>query len=210
MLNEVKATDTVPANQVFTAVEKAPQFPGDFGAFLGRNIRYPAVDKDNNVQGKVFIQFIVETDGSLDDFKVMRAPSETLGDESVRVLSTSPKWIPGYQNGKAVRVMYTVPISFTLSPPDDRKSKTLQAVEVVGYDKSDTTKQTLKIKNGINLTSPASEALIIIDGKEKTYEDMKLLDANKIESISVLKDESAKKIYGEKGKNGVIIVTTKK
>lgn len=206
-----QANDTVPVNQVFTAVEKEPQFPGDFGAYLGRNIRYPAVDKDHNVQGKVFIQFIVEKDGSLDDFKVLRAPSETLGDESVRVLSISPKWIPGYQNGKPVRVMYTVPISFALSPPDDRKSKTLPGTEIVGYDNADTTKQGVKAHSG-NLFSitPDKEPLVVIDGKEKTYEDLKLLNVNTIESINVLKDASATKIYGDKGKNGVIIVSTKK
>ncbi|MGN6178078.1 MAG: TonB family protein [Mucilaginibacter sp.] len=204
-----QATDTIP-NQIFTAVEKEPTFPGDFGAFLGRNIRYPAVDKDNNIQGKVFIQFIVEADGSLDDFKVLRAPSETLGDEAVRVLSTSPKWRPGIQNGRTVRVMYTVPISFSLSPPDDRKTKTLPGAEIVGYDKADTTKQGLRIQSWDSAKNPAAEALIIIDGKEKTYEDLKAMDVNTINSISVLKDKSAQKLYGDKGKNGVIIVSTKK
>ena len=205
-----KTNDTVPGNQIFTAVEKEPQFPGNFGAFLARNIRYPRVDKDNNVQGKVFIQFIVETDGSLDDFKVLRAPSETLGDESVRVLSASPKWEPGIQNGRPVRVMYTVPISFTLDPPDNKKSKTLQEVDVVGYDKADTSKVYKTRALTLYNITPAAEALIIIDGKEKTYEDLKLMNVNTIQSITVLKDESAKKIYGDKGKNGVIIVSTKK
>ena len=115
--NGDKVTEADP-NQIFTAVEKEPTFPGDFGAYLGRNIRYPAVDKENNVQGKVFVQFVVERDGSLTDIKVLRAPDESLGDEAVRVLKASPHWKPGIQNGKPVRVMYTVPISFTLSSDD--------------------------------------------------------------------------------------------
>jgi len=106
--------------------------------------------------------------------------------------------------------MYTVPISFALSPPDDRKTKMLQPVEVVGYGKADTTKQVFKIQSWDSAKNPAAEALIIIDGKEKTYEDLKAIDANTIQSISVLKDKSAQKLYGDKGKNGVIIVSTKK
>jgi protein TonB len=115
--NGDKVTEADP-NQIFTAVENEPKFKGDFGAYLSRNIRYPAVDKENNVQGKVFVQFVVEKDGSLTDIKVLRSPDESLGDEAVRVLKASPRWTPGIQNGKPVRVMYTVPISFTLSSDD--------------------------------------------------------------------------------------------
>jgi len=116
-INGDKVTEADP-NQIFTAVENEPKFKGDFGAYLSRNIRYPAVDKENNVQGKVFVQFVVEKDGSLTDIKVLRSPDESLGDEAVRVLKASPRWTPGIQNGKPVRVMYTVPISFTLSSDD--------------------------------------------------------------------------------------------
>lgn len=112
--NGDKVTEADP-NQIFTAVENEPKFKGDFGAYLSKNIHYPSVDKENNVQGKVFVQFVVEKDGSLTDIKVLRSPDESLGDEAVRVLKASPRWTPGIQNGKPVRVMYTVPISFTLS-----------------------------------------------------------------------------------------------
>jgi periplasmic protein TonB len=112
--NGDKVTEADP-NQIFNAVEIEPKFPGDFGAYLGKNIHYPPVDKENGVQGKVFVQFVVERDGSLTDIKVLRSPDESLGDEAVRVLKASPHWKPGVQNGKNVRCMYTVPISFTLS-----------------------------------------------------------------------------------------------
>jgi TonB family protein len=213
MLSEVVAKDTTPAvnDPVFSAVEKEPRFQGDFGDFLARNIRYPSVDKDNNVQGKVFIQFIVETDGTIDNFKVLRAPDQTLGAEAVRVLSISPKWTPGYQNGRPVRVMYTVPISFTLTPDDDSKAKTLTDVQVTGYAKQDTMKQTGRVITAIKFnTASYSEALVIIDGKQKTYDDMKLLDVNTIKSISVLSKDSAVKFYGDKGKFGAIVISTKK
>jgi len=104
--------------KVFTAVEFTPEFPGGeqaLGQFLQANIKYPKADKKNNVQGKVYIQFVVERDGSLTDFKIVRAPTEAMGNEVQRVLSLSPNWSPGIQNNKPVRVQYTLPVNFSLS-----------------------------------------------------------------------------------------------
>jgi len=104
--------------QVFTAVQFTPEFPGGeeaLGKFLQANIRYPKADKKNNVQGKVYIQFVVERDGSLTDFMIIRAPTEAMGVEVQRVLSLSPNWKPGIQNDKPVRVQYTLPVNFSLS-----------------------------------------------------------------------------------------------
>jgi protein TonB len=111
--NGDKVTEADP-NQIFTAVEKDPKFNGDFGAYLGKHINYPAVDKENNVQGKVVLTFVVEKDGSITDIKVLRSPDESLGEEATRVLKASPHWSPGIQNGRPVRVQYTIPVSFTL------------------------------------------------------------------------------------------------
>ncbi|MFD2873564.1 energy transducer TonB [Mucilaginibacter ximonensis] len=103
-----------------TAMQKPdvmPQFPGGlekFGQFLVNNVHFPAADRENGVSGKVFLTFMVETDGSLSNIKAIRAPSKTMADEGIRVLSISPAWTPGYANGKPVRVQYTVPINFTL------------------------------------------------------------------------------------------------
>lgn len=111
--NVTEATD----NQVFTAVEIQPEYPGGeaaLGKFLQKNIRYPSVAKENNVQGKVYIQFVVERDGSLTDIKVLREPGSGTGDEAVRVLKISPHWKPGVQNGKPVRVQFTLPVNFSL------------------------------------------------------------------------------------------------
>jgi protein TonB len=115
--NGDKVTEADP-NQVFTAVEVEPTNPG-FGAFLQKNMRYPGVDKENNVQGKVYLQFVVNTDGSVTNITVLRSPSETLSDEAIRCLKAAPKWHPGIQNGKPVRTQFTVPISFTLSSDDE-------------------------------------------------------------------------------------------
>jgi TonB family protein len=109
--------DTVIDNRIFNAVEIAPSFPGGmqaFNKFIAQNIQYPELAKQNNVSGRVFIQFIVEKDGSLSDLKILRDPGSGLGDEAMRVIKSSPKWKPGMQNGKVVRVQYTVPVNFSL------------------------------------------------------------------------------------------------
>jgi len=114
---EHNVTEATNNDAPFTAVEINPEYPGGeaaFGKFLQKNIHYPTVAKENNIQGRVYVQFIVERDGSLTDIKVMREPGSGLGDEAIRVLKISPHWKPGIQNGKPVRVQYTVPVNFSL------------------------------------------------------------------------------------------------
>jgi len=108
---------TEDSNEIFTAVENSAEFPGGiekFYAYLQKNMRYPAVARENNVQGKVFLTFVVEKDGSLTDIKVLRGIGSGCDEEAVRVIKASPRWKPGQQNGRNVRQQYTVPISFTL------------------------------------------------------------------------------------------------
>ncbi|MGV8879940.1 MAG: energy transducer TonB [Sphingobacteriaceae bacterium] len=108
--------DNAPVN--FASVEVLPKFPngGDaaFGKYLGNSINYPAMAKENNIQGRVIVSFIVEKDGSLTDIKVLRDIGGGCGEEAIRVLKKSPKWTPGIQNGRPVRVAYTCPIAFSL------------------------------------------------------------------------------------------------
>ena len=109
-------------NKIFTAVENEPSYPGGiekFYAYLGKNIRYPAVAKENNVSGKVFVTFVVEKDGSLTDVKVVRGIGSGCDEEAMRVLKASPKWKAGIQNGRPVRVQYTMPINFALQTDDN-------------------------------------------------------------------------------------------
>ena len=103
--------------RVFTEVEHAPSYPGginNFFQFLQQNIKYPVEAKNKKVEGKVFVSFIVEEDGSLSNLKVLRDPGAGCGAEALRVMKLSPKWNPGIQNKHKVRVQYTMPISFTL------------------------------------------------------------------------------------------------
>ena len=112
--SDQKVTEEDP-NKIFTSVEQQPTFPNDgFNKYLGKNIVYPAIAKENGTQGKVILQFVVERDGSLTDIKVLRGIGDGCDEEAVRVLKKSPHWTPGIQNGRPVRCTFTVPISFTL------------------------------------------------------------------------------------------------
>jgi protein TonB len=116
--SDVKQVVEADPNQIFTSVEQVPEFAGGlekFGQYLSKNIRYPAVARENNTQGRVICTFVVEKDGSLTDIKVVRGIGSGCDEEAVRVLKNSPKWKPGIQNGRPVRVQYSVPISFTLA-----------------------------------------------------------------------------------------------
>lgn len=104
-------------NKVFDVVEQQPQFPGGMGAlnqWLGSNIKYPAMAAENGIEGRVTVQFVVERDGSVSGVHVVRGVDPSLDKEATRVVAQMPKWIPGKQNGSAVRVKYTVPVTFRL------------------------------------------------------------------------------------------------
>ncbi len=203
----------------FAAVEKLPSFPGGekaFSMFLANHIKYPKEAKDQKMQGRVIVSFIVEKDGSLTNIKILRDIGGGAGPEAVRVLSESPAWNPGIQNGKKVRVSYTMPVNFTLAAEDGTKTATgntenmdKPAATVTGYVNMDTVKSGTPIK--LRGFSNVNDALVIIDGVEvKGINPLNNINPNDIESINVLKDASATAQYGDKGKNGVILITTKK
>jgi protein TonB len=118
---KAQSADTIqkPADtsSVFVSVELAPSFPGGvegFYQYLGKSIHYPQEARSNGEEGRVMVQMIVEKDGSLSHIVVLRSVSYSLDKEAVRVLTASPKWTPGIQNGHPVRVQYAVPINFNL------------------------------------------------------------------------------------------------
>jgi protein TonB len=103
--------------KVFDVVEQMPQFPGGPNAlfeYLSKNIKYPVVAEENGIQGRVIVTFVVERDGSITDVKVAKSVDPSLDKEAMRVVKSMPHWIPGKQNGSAVRVKYTVPVTFRL------------------------------------------------------------------------------------------------
>ena len=103
--------------EAFMVVEDMPEFPGGTAGlleYLRANIRYPAGCKENNIQGRVLVSFVVEKDGSISNTEVVKSVDEELDAEALRVVSKMPNWKPGTQRGEAVRVKYTVPINFRL------------------------------------------------------------------------------------------------
>jgi len=104
-------------NVVFQVVEKMPSFPGGDAAlfkFLNENVKYPVIAQENGVQGRVICQFVVNRDGSIVDVEVVRSVDASLDKEAIRVIKSMPKWSPGQQRGKPVRVKYTLPVNFKL------------------------------------------------------------------------------------------------
>ena len=128
-------------NNPFDVVEEMPQFPGGAAAlmqYLSKNIRYPEEAHKNNIQGRVIVNFIVETDGSITEAKVTRSIHPLLDAEALRVINAMPKWNPGMQGGKPVRVKYTVPVTFKLQGNDVKASEEKYILEIDGKVVDDT------------------------------------------------------------------------
>ena len=110
--------DIVEEETVFQVVEQQPEFPGGMKAmmkYLQENIQYPRISRDNNSQGRAFIRFVVNADGSIQGVEVLKSSGDIyLDKEAVRVVEGMPKWSPGKQAGKPVRVFFTLPVVFRL------------------------------------------------------------------------------------------------
>lgn len=180
---------------VFEVAEEMPEFPGGgmsaLMSYLKDNMRYPASAKEKGTQGRVTVQFVVDKDGSIKEPKLLRSVDKDMDAEALRLISNMPKWKPGRQKGQPVAVKYTVPVMFSLDDDKLEKTSSANGITVEGY-----------AGNG-------KEPLYIVDGKEVTPSVMSALDPNKIERVTVLKDKSATELYGEKGKNGVLLITLK-
>ena len=113
----VVETEKVDEDVIHVSVEFMPEFPGGTAAlmkYLGANIKYPTISQEMGSAGKVIVQFVVDKDGTITDPTVVRGIDAYLDKEAIRVISSMPKWKPGVQNGKKVRVKYTVPVVFRL------------------------------------------------------------------------------------------------
>ena len=110
--------EVIEDDQPFVKVEQMPSFKGGdlmtFRNWVMERIRYPQIAQENNITGRVLLQFVVERDGSLTNIQVLQTPDSSLSDEAIRVLKTSPKWTPGKQGNKTVRVKYTLPVQYNL------------------------------------------------------------------------------------------------
>jgi TonB family protein len=168
-----------------------PQYPGGDRAFItwvAKNYKYPKEAIEAGVSGRLIVQFVVEKDGSLKNVKCVRDIGYGTGTEAVRVVSAAAKWKPGIQNGRPVRVQYTLPLNLQMPVKMDSEASSPYIISSYGI---------------------SNPSLIIVDGKEVTMEYLKQLKPEDIEKIDVLKDKSATEKYSEKGKNGVVIITLK-
>ena len=193
----------------FDVVEQMPSFPGGMKAlmnYLQENIKYPKDAQDAKKEGRVIANFIVEKDGSISNVKIVRSIFPSLDAEAERIITGMPKWIPGMQNGENVRVKYTIPITFSLGE--------VHYEEVSGNVNTDKNEYTEAYKNAKELRivsgNKDEKPLFVVDDKIIGNDDITKIKPNDIESVTVLKDESATKLYGEKGKNGVVIIKMKK
>ena len=120
-------TQVSDSGEVFIFVTDGPEFTGGDEAkkkYLIENLHYPELAKEKGAQGTVYITFVVEKDGSITNIKVLEGVCRSIDDEALRVIRNMPKWSPGMQRGKAVRVQYNMPIRFILAGDDDPKPLT--------------------------------------------------------------------------------------
>lgn len=121
LISNTKAQTKLISNDggapIYRQVDQSGEFPGginEFYTYLSKAIHYPTLAVKKNVQGKVFLTFVIETDGSLSNITVLRGIGSGCDEEAARVIKVSPKWKPAMQGGQAVRQQYTMPVSFTL------------------------------------------------------------------------------------------------
>ncbi|OIN57700.1 M56 family metallopeptidase [Arsenicibacter rosenii] len=218
-------TATSPAttpknNEVFTVVEEAPAFPGGIGAlgqYLAKNIRYPAEAHNKGVQGEVLIRFIVSETGSVRQPQIQRGIGSGCDEEALRVVLGMPRWNPGKQNGNPVEVEYVLPIKFLL----EGEGRKINGKDTTGWNPMGDERKVILEGTGhfTGIQQPAiqlrgvsplgKQPLYLVDGIAIDDVDMKKLDPNTIESISVLKGVSATAVYGERAVDGAIIIKTK-
>ena len=202
MEGEVEApVQESPADDAFDVVEQMPEYPGGPKAlmeFLNNNVQYPAEAEKAGIQGRVIATFVVEKDGSISNAKVVKSVNPLLDAEAIRVISAMPNWIPGKQNGKVVRVKYTVPLSFNLDGGGE---------EIDHLCREDGTIVEIDIEKG---DTAIVKPLFIVDGKVMDGKKVYSINPKTIERYYMQDGQEAIEKYGDKAKDGVILITLKK
>ena len=221
------STSTAPidgSTEVFTVVEQQPMFPGGVNAMF--KFQYPEAAIKKRKQGKVFVSFVVNTDGSLSDLQILKGIRYGCDAEAIRVMKAMPNWIPGHQSGRPVAVKYNLPISFQLSEKKTGYVPATQPIQVgirrfpkLGMPTIDASLNgpeptySFRVTNRNNAIGDGREPLYFINGKKADKDMMTALDPDSIESINVLKGNPAitkYENYGDLTWYGVVEITTKK
>lgn len=208
-----RADDTLIANDiqrmtstdddVYEVVEKMPEFPGGIAElmkYLSSNIKYPVEAHKAGIQGRVVVSFVVNKDGTVKDAKIVRSVDKSIDAEALRVISAMPKWQPGYQDGKAVSVRYTVPVTFRLTGESGK-------VQSTGAGNDNTNVKISSDNNNVNISFKDTR-YYVINGVHVDAAEVKKISADKIKEIVVLKGEKAIEKFGEQARDGAIVVTT--
>ena len=190
-------------DDVYEVVEKMPAFPGGMAElmkYLSSNIKYPVEAHKAGIQGRVVVSFIVNKDGTVKDAKIVRSVDKSIDAEALRVISAMPKWQPGYQDGKAVKVRYTVPVTFRLTGESGK-------VQSTGAGNDNTNVKISSDNNNVNISFKDTR-YYVINGVHVDAAEVKKISADKIKEIVVLKGEKAIEKFGEQARDGAIVVTT--
>lgn len=186
--------------------ETFPQFPGGHIAlveYLSKNIKFPKEKEKENVRARVVASFTVDKDGSITDAKIVRSQGEAFDNEALRVINGMPKWIPGTQNGKAVSVKYTLPITFSTTD-SDKKIKSVRTIDM--YDNGGKQPEGKVVSRKAEMFS-SEDFVLVVNGK--VVEALSGIKSSDIEKVDVKKDAETMKKYNVEGKLGVMFITTK-
>ena len=186
--------------------EMFPQFPGGHVAlfeYLSKNIKFPKSKENEDVKVRVVTTFTVEKDGSITDAKIVRSQGEAFDNEALRVINGMPKWIPGMQNGKAVSVKYTLPITFSTTD-SDKKIKSVRTIDM--YDNGGKQPEGKVVSRKAEMFS-SEDFVLVVNGK--VVEALSGIKPSDIEKVDVKKDAETMKKYNVEGKLGVMFISTK-
>lgn len=230
--------DTVPSKPTgeFRVVEQMPEFPGgiaELRRYLSKNIRYPGEAARANIQGRVYVSFMINKLGDIRNPRVLQGLGHGIDEEALRIVISMPRWTPGKQNGAPVDVEYTLPINFKLDLPEENKQGYVpqQGTIIRNSDETRNTGTRIQIRGAEaqsvagHLFSPyelteiidqprmkfprgEDAPLYLVDGKELYSLDG--LKPDTIASLTVLKRGNLVSEYGPRAKNGVILITLKK
>lgn len=186
--------------------ETFPQFPGGHVAlfeYLSKNIKFPKSKENEDVKVRVVTTFTVEKDGSITDAKIVRSQGEAFDNEALRVINGMPKWIPGMQNGKAVSVKYTLPITFSTTD-GDKKIKSVRTIDM--NDNGGKQPEGKVVSRKAEMFS-SEDFVLVVNGK--VVEALNGIKPSDIEKVDVKKDAETMKKYNAEGKQGVMLISTK-
>ena len=186
--------------------EMFPRFPGGNIAlfeYLSKNIKFPKSKENEDVKVRVVTTFTVEKDGSITDAKIVRSQDEAFDNEALRVINGMPKWIPGMQNGKAVSVKYTLPITFSTTD-SDKKIKSVRTIDM--NDNGGKQPEGKVVSRKAEMFS-SEDFVLVVNGK--VVEALNGIKPSDIEKVDVKKDAETMKKYNVEDKQGVMFISTK-